>query len=271
MPPTGQLPATLSLLAAMALTGANVAFAKAIAVAVPVYMFVLFQFALASAALALIVRGEKGPRLAQMTGAQRRDLLLMALVGLVAFTAFMFAGLKRTAVADAGIITATLPAVVAALAMACSGDRPSRLQLASIATAVAGLLLMETAAAVGGTSRLDGNMLVGGAVLGEALFVILGKRLAPPYRPLRLALGANLAGLLLAAPLAVTDLRGFHPLSVTPALWLLGTWYALAASVVSRLGLPASPPPRSLSRRWRHPPCFWARPSGRRGCSAQHW
>ena len=226
------LPAALSLLAAMALTGANVALGKAIVAEVPVYMFVLFRFAVASAALALMVRGEPGPRLATMSRTQVRDLSLMALLGMVGFTVFMFEGLKRTAAADAGIITATLPAVVAALGVALAGDRLTRRQLLAVALAVAGLVLVQATGTAAGTSSLLGNMLVGGAVLCEASFVILGKRLAPPYQPLRLALGANLVGLMLAVPLAFIDAPTFDVRTVTPGMWLLGTWYALAASVV---------------------------------------
>jgi len=231
-PPSSALPAALSLLAAMTLTGANVAFGKAIVAEVPVYIFVLFRFAVASAALALMVRGEPGPRLAAMSGAQWRDLTLMALLGMVGFTVFMFEGLKRTAAADAGIITATLPAVVAALGVALVGDRLTRVQLLAVALAVAGLVLVQMTGAAAGTSSLVGNLLIGGAVLCEASFVILGKRLAPPYRPLRLALGANLVGLALAVPLAFIDAPTFDVRAVTPAMWLLGTWYALAASVI---------------------------------------
>jgi drug/metabolite transporter (DMT)-like permease len=121
----------------MAITGANVTLAKAIAAEVPVYIFVLFRFAVASAALMLLVRGEAGPRLAHMQPAQWRDLTLMALIGMVGFTALMFEGVKRTAAADAGIITATLPAVVAALGVAFAGDRLSRPQLIAVGLAVA--------------------------------------------------------------------------------------------------------------------------------------
>ena len=232
MPPTTRLSAALSLIAAMALTGVNVAFGKAIVAEVPVYIFVLFRFAVASAALALLVRGEPGPKLAHMRGAQRRDLALMALIGMVGFTVLMFEGLKRTAAADAGIITATLPAVAAALGVALAGDRLSRAQIAAVALAVAGLLLVQVTGAAGGTTTLVGNLLVGGAVLCEASFVVLGKRLAPPYRPLRLALGANLVGLVLAMPLALIEAPAFDPRSVAPTMWLIGTWYALAASVI---------------------------------------
>jgi len=231
MPPTSRLAAVLLLVAAMTLTGANVAFGKAIAAEIPVYAFVLFRFAVASAALAVMVRGEPGPRRRDMQPAQWRDLGLMALLGMVGFTVLMLEGLKRTAAVDAGIITATLPAVVAALGVLLSGDRLSRAQLFAVALAVAGLLLVQTTGAARGTSSLIGNLLVGGAVLCEASFVILGKRLAPPYRPLRLAFGANLVGLGLAIPLVLIDAPALDLFAIRPAMWLLGTWYALAASV----------------------------------------
>jgi drug/metabolite transporter (DMT)-like permease len=232
MPPSARLPAALSLLAAMALTGANVALGKAIVAELPVYVFVLFRFAVAGAALALLARGEAGPRLLAMTAVERRDLALMALLGMVGFTVLLLEGLRRTAAADAGIITATLPAVVAVLGTALMGERMSRVQVAAVGMAVGGLLLVHVTAAAGGTATLIGNLLVGGAVLCEASFVLLGKRLAPPYRPLRLALGANLVGLVLSLPLALIDLPGFDPRAVAPATWLLGVWYALSASVL---------------------------------------
>jgi drug/metabolite transporter (DMT)-like permease len=232
MPPTSRPAAALSLIAAMALTGANVAFGKAIVAEVPVYVFVLFRFVVASAALALMVHGEPGPKLGRMGWTEWRDLTLMALLGMVGFTVLMFEGLRRTAAADAGIITATLPAVVAALGVAFAGDRLSRTQLIAVGLAVAGLILVQATGAEGGATTLLGNLLVGGAVLCEASFVLLGKRLAPPYRPLRLALGANLVGMALALPLALIDAPAFDPSSLTLETWLIGTWYALAASVI---------------------------------------
>src|SRR3990170_3386105 len=139
MPPTSRLAAVLLLVAAMTLTGANVAFGKAIVAEIPVYAFVLFRFAVASAALAVMVRGEPGPRLRDMQAGEWRDLTLMALLGMVGFTVLMFEGLKRTAAADAGIITATLPAVVAALGVLFAGDRLSRMQTLAVSLGGAGL------------------------------------------------------------------------------------------------------------------------------------
>jgi drug/metabolite transporter (DMT)-like permease len=232
MPAVSRSAAALSLIAAMTLTGANVAFGKAVVAEFPIYVFVLFRFAIASLALLLVVSAERGPKLMSMTPGQLRDLVLMSLLGMVGFTVLMFEGLRRTAAADAGIITATLPAVVAVLGVAAMGDRLSRAQAGAVALAVAGLALVQATGAAGGTSTLLGNLLVGGAVLCEASFVLLGKRLAPPYRPLRLALGANLVGLVLSLPLALMELPAFDAASVRPQMWALGIWYSLAASVI---------------------------------------
>ena len=230
--PISRLAAALSLVAAMALTGANVAIGKAIVAEIPTYAFLLLRFAVASAALALLARTEPGPKLSDMSRGELRDLALMALLGMVGFTVFMLEGLKRTTAADAGIITATLPAVVGALGVVFAGDRLARAQLFAVALAVAGLILVQATGVVGGRATLLGNLLVACAVLCEASFVVLGKRLAPPYQPLRLALGANLVGLLLAMPLALIDLPSFDVGSVRLEIWLLGVWYALAASVI---------------------------------------
>lgn len=227
-----RLAAALSLVAAMSLTGANVAFGKAIVAVVPVYAFVFFRFLVASLALLAIVGREGGPALSGMTLGERRDLLLMSLLGMIGFTVLMFEGLKLTSASDAGIITATLPAAAALLGVVVMGDRLSRVQAAAIVLAVSGLVLVQVTGAAAGPSSFIGNLLVGGAVVCEASFVLLGKRLAPPYRPLRLALGANLVGLALSAPLVLAAGESIDWESIPWSIWLLGTWHALTASVL---------------------------------------
>ena len=227
---TRRLAALFSLTAAMVLTGANVVLGKAIVAEVPVYLFMLFRFLVSTAALLPLVHCEGGPKLRQMTRAQVRDLMGMALLGMIGFTALMLEGLQRTSAADAGIITATLPAVAALLGVVVMRERLTLPQAGAVALAIAGLVLLQATGAQRGTATLIGNVLVMGAVCCEASFVILGKRLAPPYQPLRLALAANLAGLAFAAPLALLDMP-FDIAAVSRSIWLLGTWYALSASV----------------------------------------
>lgn len=227
-----RLAAALSITAAMVLTGSNVPFGKAIVGEIPIYLFLPLRFAVACLALAPLAARESGPRLSQTTPGQRRDIFAMSLLGMVGYTIFILEGLKRTSASDAGIITATIPAVVALMGVAFAGDRLSRRQMAAVGLAVAGLALIQGFAAGTGARTLAGNLLVGGAVLCEASFVVLGKRLAPPFRPFRLSLGANLVGLVLSIPLVAIDARGFDPSSVQWATWVLSVWYALSASVI---------------------------------------
>jgi drug/metabolite transporter (DMT)-like permease len=216
----------------MTLTGANVVVAKVIVAELPLVTFLIVRFALASALLGALAAAEPGPRLLRMDGGQRRDLVGMALFGMVGFTVLLFGGLKRTAAADAGIITAALPAVVALLGVLLFGDRLGARKQGAIALAVAGMALVGLGGAAAGEASLLGDLMVGAAVLCEAGFVILGKRLAPPYRPLRLALGANVVALALSLPLAASQGAA---LAVAPgaAIWALVVWYSISASVIT--------------------------------------
>lgn len=216
----------------MTLTGANVPLAKAIGAHVPIYAFLVFRFALSTAALAILARWEPGPRLHTMSRIQMRDVVAMSLFGMVGYTVLIFEGVRRTSASDAGIIAATLPAVVALLSVLLLADRLHARQWAAVALAVAGLLMLQTGSG-GGESSLAGNALVGGAVLCEAAFVIVGKRLAPPFRPLRLALGANAAGLALSLPLLLVDAGALARVAeLSSWVWLQCVWYVLSASVL---------------------------------------
>ncbi len=225
--------ATLCLVAAMALVGSNVALGKAIVRDVPIYAFTFFRFALSSLALLALAAHETGPRLRDLTRTEARDLVAMAAFGMVGFTVLMLEGVKRTAAADAGIITATLPAIVALFGVAAFRERLTRVRAGAILCAVAGLALVQATGAREAATSTLGNVLVGGAVLCEAAFVILAKRLAPRYQPFRLALGANLVGLVLALPLLAVDWPTLQLAAIAPATWAAMAWYALVASILS--------------------------------------
>ena len=105
--------AMLMLVTAMTMTGANVPLAKALLAHLPAEVLLLLRFALASACLAVLARLEPGPPLSSLGARQWGAVIVLGLVGSVMFTWFVLEGVRRTSGASAGIITATLPAVVA--------------------------------------------------------------------------------------------------------------------------------------------------------------
>jgi drug/metabolite transporter (DMT)-like permease len=108
----------------------------------------------------------------------------------------------------------------------------------AIVLAVAGIVLLQlargrepTAAPGSSLTIMLGNLLLFGAVVCEAIYVIISKRLSATRSPLRVSALINLLGLLLIAPLGLWQLGSFDPRALTAALWLLLIFYSLAASL----------------------------------------
>ena len=224
--------AMLSLVAAMSMTGANVPLGKAIAAEIPVAAFLVIRFVVSSVLLAVLVRLEPGPALTTLSRRQWFAVLALGLVGSLLFTLFLLEGVKRTAAADAGIITATLPAVIAVLGIV-KGERFATGSLAMIALAVAGVALIQVGGAEVGGATLIGNLLVGLAVLCEAVFVLVSRPTSRVLRPLRLSLAVSLASLACCLPFAATALAQVDWSRISPATWALAAWYICTSSILA--------------------------------------
>ncbi len=227
--------AFMCLVAAMSLTGANVAIGKLIVAEMPVYMTLGLRFAIAAVALGLLSRREPGPALTALSRDQVGTVLVLAGVGTVLFNIFLLEGTRRTAAGDAGIITATIPAVVAVLGLLVRGQRLGATQWVAIAAAVAGIVVMQSGAGhvAAATSSLLGSGLVACAVLCEAIFVMQSGRISGGLKPIQLSLAVALASVVLILPLAAADLATFDAASVAPQTWALVAWYAITSSVLN--------------------------------------
>lgn len=201
---TERMQGFLCLAAAMALVGSTVVASKLIAAGLPPFTATALRFALALPCFLLLMRATRSP----WPRPDRRDallLLLQAAAGSVGYTVLLIAGLRLTSAADAGVIVGTLPVVAAAVAVLLLGERPGRGRLAAIVLAAAGLLALNPPGGAEGRGSLLGNALILGAVLCEALFILLNKRLRRPIAPLALSTLMAAIGLAVAAPLALLE------------------------------------------------------------------
>ncbi len=228
--------AMLCLIAAMAMTGANVPIAKLLIAAMPADVLLALRFALAAALLALLVRHEPGPRLASLDRRQWGAVAVLGIAGSVLFTWAVLEGVQRTSGASAGIILAALPAVVAVVGVVL-GERLRRGELAMVALAVAGVAMIQGRSAPGEATvgalseQLVGNLMIGAAVLCEAAFVIVARKISTHLGPLRLSLGVALVSLAACLPFALPGLARFEWASVEPRMWALFAWYVATASI----------------------------------------
>lgn len=226
--------AYLCLALSMLLVGGNIAIGKLVLEELPVYLFALLRFLIASLVL---LPGLALPRVrAGLDGGACRGLFLQAFFGCFLFSLCMLHGVQLTSATSAGIITSATPSVIALLAWLWLRERLEPRGLLAIALAVLGIAalnLLERPA--GGQSGVPGNALVLGAVLAEALFAIYSRRLSLHLHPWTMALGVNLAGLLLFLPLALPEARALDWRAVPAATWGWTLFYALSASVLSFL------------------------------------
>ena len=233
--PTGRPWFAYAMLAAsMALVGSYVALSKPLVAAIPLFALAFLRFGIAAVAMLPWTL----PRTDEKPLAPRERLLLFAMsfLGNFLFSICMLAGVSLSTATAAGVIMATLPAAVAAGSRLFLREHLGGRALSAIALAVLGIVLLQFARPADEAARagtLLGNLLLAGAVLCEASYVIIGKRLARVRSPLRVSALINLWGLALMTPLGLWQLARFDLAQLSAGLWLLLVFYALAASLAA--------------------------------------
>lgn len=217
---------------AMVTVGSTVVASKIIAAGLPPFTATALRFAIAFPIFALLMR----LRRAEWPKPDRRDrwlLLLQAGAGSVGYTVLLISGVALAPAADAGIVAGTLPAVAAAVAALALGERPDRRLLAAVALATSGvvvIVLRFDGDSVGISWRaLLGNALVFAAVVCEALFILLNKKLRSAVAPLPLSATMSGLGLALAVLPAVLEQPWSHAIDGTALAAVV--YYALVPTV----------------------------------------
>jgi drug/metabolite transporter (DMT)-like permease len=228
------LRAYLPLAASMALVGVYVALAKPLLAVLPLFALALLRFGIAALAMLPFTPPARGE--APLSRHEHRLFFVQSFFGNFLFSICLLAGLQRTTATAAGVILSTLPAVVAVLSRLVLRERLSRRALAAIALAVGGIALLQFARAesgAGARATVLGNLLIFGAVVCEATYVIVGKRLTATRTPLRISALLNLWGLVLMAPLGLWQLPAVDFGALAAGHWALLVFYSLAASLVA--------------------------------------
>ncbi|RKP43428.1 DMT family transporter [Trinickia fusca] len=245
---TGYLFCTLAMIG----VGSTVVASKLIAHGLPPFSATALRFAIAFPVFvaAMKLAGERWPRVSA------REALLLTVQagsGSVGYTVLLLAGLRFTSATNAGVITGSLPAVAALIAVLALRERPGRLTVAAVALASIGVFVCtggtgstggtaNAAAVAHAASTLLGNLFIVAAVFCEGLFILLNKRLRTPISPLQMStlmsgigLALSLVPALIERPwtkaIDVTAIEGVVYYALVPTVGGFLLWFAGAARI----------------------------------------
>ena len=226
----------------MSLVGSYVALSKPLVAALPVFLLAWLRFGIGG--MAMLHWLKKPVDEAPMTGQTKRLLFLESFLGNFLFSICMLFGVSMTGAVTAGVVMATIPAAVALMSWAFLGERIGARTWAAVLCAVVGVTLVSlskqellTPVFIGlgayftPKNTVLGTFLLLGAVLCEAAYAVIGKKLVGALSPKRITALINLWGFLLVTPLGLWTAWQFDFQAVAAPSWLLLVFYSLAASV----------------------------------------
>ncbi len=219
----------------MSLVGSYVALSKPLALVFPVFLLAWLRFGIGGLAM---LRWLKKPSTEQPLSWQTKKLVFLeSFLGNFLFTICMITGVSMTSAVSAGVIMATIPAVIALMSWIFLKERIGLRIWAAVACGALGIGLLalakppHAASGGGGQTAWLGNLLVFAAVLCEASYAVIGKKLTAVLSPKRISSIINLWGFALMTPLGLYAAVSFDFARVGAGMWLLLVFYGLAASV----------------------------------------
>lgn len=218
----------------MALVGSYVGLSKLLVAVFPVLLLAWLRFGIAAVAMAHWVK--RGPGEAPLSPHDRMLMFWESFLGNFLFSICMLYGVMLTSALAAGVTMAAIPAAVALLSRVFLGERIKPRVAMAIACAMLGIAMLALARTGDGSSAAVspwGYLLLLAAVLCEASYVVIGKRLTGNVSPRRISALINLWGLALVTPFGLWQALSFDFAAVPAATWALLVFYAIAASMVT--------------------------------------
>jgi drug/metabolite transporter (DMT)-like permease len=222
----------------MSLVGSYVALSKPLVAALPVFLLAWLRFGIG--ALAMLHWLKKPAGEAPMSRPTRQLVFFESFLGNFLFSICMLYGVTLTSAVAAGVIMASIPAAIAVMSWLFLREHVSLRVWAAVACAVGGISLLSlsehlTTGPVEGSparpAQWLGHLLLLAAVLCEAAYAVIGKKLTGVLGPKRITALINLWGFALMTPLGWWVARDFNFAAVAAPAWGLLLFYSLAASV----------------------------------------
>jgi drug/metabolite transporter (DMT)-like permease len=219
----------------MVLWAANFIVVKSAVAVLPPVGFTFLRFSLASTTLLVLLRWREGS-----IGLPRRDLVAICGLGALGFGLYQIlwtTGLTTIAAGDSALIIASTPVLVAFLAVAARSDVLTPGKLVGGIVSFAGVALVIAS----GQGLSLGRSLAGEAItllaaICGAIYTAFGAPFLRRYSPLRTTAWATVAGTIVLAPIAASQLSGVDVgATLTPAVILAVLYSGFLAAGISNV------------------------------------
>ncbi len=218
------------------ITGSTLVVGKLVVANFPVFLVSGLRLAIASAVLVPLLIKQSG----RLTSIPRRDLVILfmqAFLGVFLFSIALLYGLKLTTATESGVITSATPAIVGLVSFMFLKERLNWHKGAGIMLSVVGILAINvlgpSAGIVRGSNPLLGNLLIFAAVIGEALFITLGKVASEEVTPLTITALVSFFGFLLFLPFSIYEASSFNFAATSPTDWVAILYYGIIGTAFS--------------------------------------
>jgi drug/metabolite transporter (DMT)-like permease len=225
----------------MALVGSYVALSKPLVAALPVFLLAWMRFGIGG--VAMLHWLQKPPHEPALDRRTQGLVFLESFLGNFLFSICMLYGVSLTSAVTAGVVMAAIPATVAMMSWLFLHERITPRIAVAIACAVLGIGLFSLSTsehhsitqsaemAVSVVHQWLGHALLIAAVLCEAAYAVIGKKLTASLTPRRISALINAWGFVLVTPMGIWYAWTFDFTAITANTWALLVFYALAASV----------------------------------------
>ena len=218
----------------MAFWAGNSIVARAVREDIPPFTLALLRWTLALAVLAPFalrhVRAERRTILAAW-----RPILLLGLLGVGCFNAFLYSGLAHTTAANAMLLQAAIPALVLCADRAIFRLRPTAVAVAGVLLSMAGVVYIVARGdpvALARTGLNLGDLLVLGGVLAWALYTSL-LRTRPKLHPMSFLAATFAVGAVAMVPLAAMEWATGRTIAWSLQAGLAVAYVAVLPSVIA--------------------------------------
>ena len=197
--------AYLCLGLSMALVGSYVALSKPLAAIFPVMLLAWLRFGIGVVAMLGWIKRPAGE--APLSGQTRLLLFFESFFGNFLFTLCMISGVAMTGAVTAGVTMAAIPAAVAVMSWLFLREVVGVRTWGAIVLAVLGISLNALSKSgnpsAEGSQAVLGQLLLVAAVLCEAAYAVIGKKLTASVSPKRITALINLWGFALSTPMGL--------------------------------------------------------------------